>query len=84
MADRFCLGPRLQQRRSRHAQRLRQLFEDKHRRVPHPPLDAADIGPVQAGLEGQLFLGPAPLPSDPLAPLTRPQSQGLPKRPSRT
>ena len=50
----------------RDAQGLRDSRNDHNGRVPDTTLDAADIGPVQLGLESEFLLRPALLPPQPL------------------
>ena len=47
-----------------YAQRLSQLFKDRHGGIAGAALDAADIGAMKPGFEGELFLGPAALAPD--------------------
>ncbi len=42
-----------------HAKRLSQLDQYLDRRVPRPTLDVADVGSVDPGLKGEVFLAPA-------------------------
>jgi hypothetical protein len=42
-----------------HAKRSGELLEDRHSRIALPPLDIADIGAVDAGTVGVVFLAPA-------------------------
>ena len=53
-----------------HPQRLRHISNDGKRRVPLPPLDPPDVGPVLPCPVPQLLLAPAPFEAelaDPLA-----------------
>jgi hypothetical protein len=43
----------------RNPQRLGDPADRDHRRVPHPALDPADVGPVELGLEPQILLAQA-------------------------
>lgn len=56
-------APRLLLQNSRcwHLQRLSDLLKDRHCRIAHSPLYAAEVGAMQAGFEGEVLLGEAPL-----------------------
>lgn len=51
----FC-----QQSRWFNVQRVRNPCQDQHGRVPHAALNPGNIGSVQVGCQGQVFLGPLP------------------------
>ena len=58
--------PLFDQRGSAYSQRLGKLLDDRDGRVPRCPLDIADVGAVDAGPAGKLFLAPALLKAKPL------------------
>ena len=49
----------IQQSPGQDLQRSRQLLHHRHRRVTLPPLDVADVGPVNAGAFGVVLLAPS-------------------------
>ena len=56
----------LEQRRRAYSKRLSKLLDNRNGRVPGRSLDIADVGAMDTGTIGKLFLTPALLVAEPL------------------